>query len=141
LALSFASRGRGSNTWVPVKQSIKLAWVSCNYGGKRPFFVCPKCERRFFILYSGDREFLCRKCHNLNYASTSEGKLDRMIRKSRKIRRRLEAGPNLSLPVAKKPRGMHWARFLRILDQTSRLENEITLSLWENLSSKKPATP
>lgn len=67
-------------------QIIKLVWTNCNYGGQRPWFICPKCLRRvgklsdrnhslrglslLFNLYTKEAKtkfFRCRKCLNLAY--------------------------------------------------------------------------
>ncbi|MEW5924344.1 MAG: hypothetical protein AB1746_10185 [Candidatus Zixiibacteriota bacterium] len=50
--------------------------TSCNYGGKRWWFLCPDCGRRCRVLYlpSNQVYFSCRVCHNLTYESQQEGK-------------------------------------------------------------------
>lgn len=34
-----------------VRYSVPITWTECNYGGRRPWFVCPKCSRRVGKLY------------------------------------------------------------------------------------------
>ncbi len=50
---------------------IDLEWTSCNYGGSRPWFICPGegCGRRVAILYGPTLPPLCRQCRGLCYAS------------------------------------------------------------------------
>ncbi len=50
---------------------IRLAWTPCNYGGSRPWFLCPGegCGRRVAILYGPTLPLLCRLCRGLRYAS------------------------------------------------------------------------
>ena len=48
----------GSGESQNIKDEIFFAWTSCNYGGKRQWFVCPKCNKRVAILYGG-RYFRC----------------------------------------------------------------------------------
>lgn len=50
-----------------------LVFTDCNFGGKRPWFVCP-CRRMVKALYIGGRddEAYCRHCMNLTYRSTQE---------------------------------------------------------------------
>ena len=48
---------------------VRLTWTPCNFGGQRPWFVCPDCEGRSAVLYAFPR-FRCRACHPLVYAST-----------------------------------------------------------------------
>ena len=44
--------------WQPVTQQIALERTPCNYGGSRPWFLCPRCNRRIAILCSGGELFL-----------------------------------------------------------------------------------
>ena len=46
-----------------------LNWTPCNFGGQRPWFICPDCGERAAVLYAFPR-FRCRACHLLVYAST-----------------------------------------------------------------------
>ncbi len=50
---------------------IGLEWTPCNYGGSRPWFMCPGegCGRRVAILYGPTLPLLCRLCRNLVYES------------------------------------------------------------------------
>lgn len=125
LTLIYDSFERCTERRERVRRYVALDWVPCNYGGKRPLFVCPNCGRRMMILYSGPREFLCRKCHNLNYTSTSESDLDRLIRKARKVRRILNVAPDLSKPISGKPVGMHWSRFKTLTEQATKMQSAI----------------
>lgn len=57
--------------------NIKLVATSCNFGGKRWWFLCPfikngnKCSRRCSIIYLPDDSdcWGCRECHELTYES------------------------------------------------------------------------
>lgn len=98
----------------PTEQHVPLDWTDCNYGGSRPWVLCPVCARRVAILYGG-RRFACRKCHNLTYQSTREDASDRAIEKARRIRERLGGDGNLVSPLPwRKPKGMHWRTFSRL---------------------------
>ncbi len=54
---------------------VRLDWTRPNYGGERPWFLCPAltpqgpCNRRCRILYRprSAKHFLCRQCHRLTY--------------------------------------------------------------------------
>lgn len=78
LQVSFRKR-RGSTApgpkWVDMEVRLRLAWTPCNYGGSRPWFVCPGegCGRRAVILYGPSSPFLCRQCRGLCYASQLAG--------------------------------------------------------------------
>ena len=62
-----------------IEYNIGLQWTACQFGGRRPWFLCPGvspdglvCSRRVRKLYRppGARWFCCRSCWNLSYAST-----------------------------------------------------------------------
>ena len=46
-----------------------LTWTPCNFGGHRPWFICPGCGERIAVLYAFPH-FRCRACHPLAYGST-----------------------------------------------------------------------
>jgi hypothetical protein len=96
-----------------IRDEIFFAWTSCNYGGKRQWFLCPKCNRRVAILYGGIY-FHCRHCHSLTYASQQESRSDRLRRRSRKIRTKMGGGNNLVEPFPFKPKNMHWDTYWRL---------------------------
>jgi len=106
-------------------QHVPLAWTECHFGGARPWFLCTEdagdgrcCGRRVTKLYTGDSHlFACRQCRRLAYASQSENPRDRSIRRVRKIRMRLGAGPSIVDPFPGKPPRMHWRIYGRWLDR------------------------
>ncbi len=65
--------GSGSE-WEDVREPVPLTWTGCNFGGERPWFVCPGAGRgrRVAILYGPGRYFLCRHCYDLAYESQRE---------------------------------------------------------------------
>ena len=73
----------------PVRQSVRLDRRACNFGGTRPWFGCPTCDRRVALLYMANRRFACRSCHNLVYKSQSEDDIDRASRKLFKVEAKL----------------------------------------------------
>jgi hypothetical protein len=90
LVLSYRSKLGGE--WEDVKEPVSLEWTPCNFGGERPWFVCPgvvngkRCGRRVAILYGPGKYFLCRHCYDLRYESQREDKKDRALRRAQKIR-------------------------------------------------------
>lgn len=87
-----------------------LAWTSCNFGGSRPWFVCPGegCARHVAILYGPESgQLLCRHCCDLVYASQREDQIDRAKRRAEKARWRLP-------PSGTRPKGMHHTTFLKL---------------------------
>lgn len=118
LFLSFTSQ-RGART-----QRVWLEYTANNYGGRRPWFRCPRCSRRVGVLYFRGGEFRCRPCSGLKYKSKSESRPDRMRRRARKIRDRLGADYGLGL-LASRPKGMHWSTFFRLEEKLADFESMV----------------
>ena len=110
LVLSYAFTAGDSDS-VQVEDQIQVEWTPCNYGGHRPWFSCPSCKRRVMVLARQGRLFRCRKCHQIPYGSQTEMRVDRLIRKARKIRALLGASHDLQEPIWRKPKGMHQKKF------------------------------
>ncbi len=110
----------GESEWEDIEESVPLDWTDCNYGGIRPWFLCPgvvngpHCGRRVAILYMAGRYFLCRHCYRLVYESQREHRASRLVRKAQKIRQRLGGEPGLMYPFPAKPKGMHWRTYERL---------------------------
>jgi hypothetical protein len=83
-----------------IQQQVGLSRTACNFGGTRPWFGCPHCDKRVAVLYlhraSG---FGCRVCVSVTFASQREDKSARSWRAQSKIESRL---------------GVHSARPLRM---------------------------
>ena len=113
LIYKYQTRG---NSWKNQSIAVMLDWSECNFGGERPWFLCPSpgCTRRVAVLH-GNRVFACRHCHQLAYSSQKETANDRAARRANKIRHRLgwEQGI-LNSKEWKKPKGMHWSTFMRL---------------------------
>ena len=109
LVLSYRSTLGGE--WEDVKEPVSLEWTPCNFGGERPWFVCPgvvngvACGRRVAILYGPGKYFLCRHCYDLRYESQREDKKDRDLKRARKIRRHLGESANMLESFPRGPRG------------------------------------
>lgn len=76
-------------------QTIRLAHTACGFGGSRPWFRCPVCQRRAGVLFMRSGRFACRTCQRVSYASQSGDVIDALWRRQAKIERRL---------------GEHWRR-------------------------------
>jgi hypothetical protein len=116
----------------PVEMSIKLDWTPCYFGGYRPWFLCPRCQRRVAILYGG-KYFYCRICHNLAYPSENEQEAYRILRQANKIRRRIKCEPGALNPMLFKPMGMHQKTFDRLRFKVQMLENKALKLLYYKL--------
>ncbi|MEE9910551.1 MAG: hypothetical protein K4571_02405 [Deltaproteobacteria bacterium] len=88
---------------IVVNDSIPLNWTPCNFGGKRPWFVC-NCGRRVSRLFIHKKYIACRDCFKLVYVSQREDELGRLRLKIEKMEARLENG-------CSKPKGMHLETF------------------------------
>ena len=119
MILNYRHRHRDGE-WEEVEQVIRFDRTPCNYGGHRTWLLCPQCRKRVAVLYGAGKYFLCRYCHDLTYSSQQEGEIDRMIRKQRKIRDRLNAGDDLTEPIWLKPKGMHQKTFDRLREEVDR---------------------
>ncbi len=89
-------------------QRVRLSDSSCNYGGKRPWFVCPIRGERVAVLYLRAGRFACRNCQRLAYASQSGDAIDRSWQRQRRIEAKL--GDH-----GRRPNGMHHATHARLL--------------------------
>ena len=117
-----------------VREPVELAWTACNFGGERPWFICPgaDCGRRVAILYGPGRYFLCRPCYDLTYQSQRDNKMYRALHRAQKIRERLGGSTNMMEPFPEKPKGMHWRTYERLWREHHEAEMEqlIGMSAW-----------
>lgn len=102
---------------VECARRIGITRTLCNFGGTRPWFVCPACGERVGVLFQLSAEYLCRHCHKVSYRSQRASLCSRTWIKQRKIERRL--GPNFE-----RPKGMHHKTYLRLLKVVSQCQVE-----------------
>lgn len=111
---------RAGHGWQPMEYAVPLDWTACNYGGSRPWFLCPAigCGRRVAKLYLGGSDFFaCRHCYRLAYDCQRETDDDRAMRRAETIRRRLGWEPGVLNLVGRRPKGMHQHTFERLQGQ------------------------
>lgn len=124
--------------WEPIKQSMPLLKVACNYGGERVYVRCPGvvagrvCGRRVGKLYAGGRYFLCRLCYDLTYTSQSEQEHDRLLRRANKLRDQLVRFDCF----VDRPKGMWNRTFERKRDEVYRLDEEADLAFVRRLGGR-----
>jgi len=110
----------------PTTQIIWLTETACNYGGSRPWFICPIRGERVAVLYLRAGRFACRHCQRIAYASQSDDVCGRTWRKQAKEEAKL--GPNWT-----RPKGMHHATRERLMSVIwnceERRDNALTLHL------------
>ncbi len=122
-----------------VRYAVALARTPCNFGGSRPWFVCPgvvngmACGRRVAKLYLRRRYFLCRHCHDLTYASRQETGLIGALRKCQRIRRKLGGSANMTEPFPQRPKGMHFETYMRLILEYEKADAEYTRAMMEDL--------
>src|SRR5690606_24899141 len=117
---------------------VQLGWTSCNFGGERPWFLCPAvgCGRRVAILYGG-RVFACRHCYKLAYPSQRENDFDRQARRVNKIRARLGWQPGILNRTGWKPKRMHWKTFRRLRAEHDELIQPLFTAMLRSLGLDK----
>ncbi len=105
-----------------VDQHIRLTSTPCNFGGRRLWLQCPKCDRRIGVLNLTAHGWFCGRCAKIRYSSQLEDRTARLVRRRRKIRRRLNASENLLVPLEFiKPKGMHWETYIELFATEYRL--------------------
>ena len=114
--LLYRHRSGSGEEWEDVQEPVDLTWTACNFGGERPWFICPGagCDRRVAVLYGLARYFLCRHCYDLVYESQRENEMSRALRRAQDIRERLGGSANMTVPFPEKPKGMHWRTYERL---------------------------
>jgi hypothetical protein len=123
IVLSYRRKLTGSDEWKNEEYLVYLEWTPCNYGGNRPWFLCPGrgCGRRVAVLYGGGI-FACRHCHQLAYQSQRGQRYQRALSRAQAIRRRLGGTASLFEPFPDKPKGMHWRTYERLADKAREME-------------------
>jgi hypothetical protein len=101
-----------------ITERINIEWTPCNYGGARPWWSCPQCNRRCAIVYArGEWPFMCRLCANLTYETAQADAVTRAMTKTNKRLARL--GWEYGKPFPPKPKGMHRRTWTRLVAECS----------------------
>jgi hypothetical protein len=104
-------------------QSVAVVWSWCHFGGLRPWFQCPHCQRRVGKLYNNGGSYCaCRLCYELRYASQRRGAKSRRFLQALRLRLRLNGIASLAEPFPDRPRGMHRKTYARLQSRAHRLE-------------------
>ena len=80
------------------------------------------------MLYSG-KHYRCRKCHRLKYESQYETGWRRAESRACRISRRLGGTGVIDDPFPPKPKGMHWATYVRLAQHYEALTGEFVEGL------------
>jgi hypothetical protein len=115
---------------------VNIHRQECHFGGTRPFFLCPSCRRRSFILYQRRGYYRCRTCCNLAHASQLECSHYRMINRAYKLLRQIYKDSCLMLPIPEKPKGMHGFTYRRIVREIEHIRGHVSpvLNIRESFS-------
>ena len=105
---------RVKSTGELVEQRVYTQTSTCNLGGERRWFTCPRCTTRVAVLYAPGKHFACRKCYGLGYATQKEGAGDRAASRAEKLRKRLGWEAGILNGNGGRPKGMHWNTYRRL---------------------------
>ncbi len=112
------------NTGEQKDYDVGLSYTGCNYGGARPWFLCPCCGRRVAVLYGG-AVFACRHCYKLAYQVQRESDNNRVARRLDAIRERLGWPDGFLNGDGWKPKGMHWRTFYKLRAEHDQLKGAV----------------
>ena len=109
---------------LPDGRFVEVVSTPCHFGRERFWFLCPECGRRCAILYP----WACRICAGGRYESERMSPENRLIAKAFKIRDRLgQTEGGLFGRYPKKPKGMHWTTYIRLVTQLREVEEKTLL--------------
>ena len=93
---------------------LSLLETPCHLGGYRWWFSCPIKGRRAFMLFlpNGGTRFCSRAAYRLGYICQRESRVDRLMRKARKLHRRL-GGDWHDDEYPPKPKWQRWRTYGR----------------------------
>ena len=114
---------------IPGGEWIELEWTSCNFGGKRPWFVCPGiyCMRRASKLYYYNGYFRCKHCLNLANRSQQQDKLTRLICKAHKIKEKLGVdSPGNITSIPPRPKRMKRKTYRKLAEELIQTTDRVT---------------
>lgn len=96
-----------------IVQTISIVSTRCEFGGSRPWFLCPDCTRRVAVLYCKSH-FRCRTCSDLSYRSQRLHALERGIRETSQRRRKLGGTGSLLEEFPPRPKRMRSKTYLQL---------------------------
>ncbi|KAA0914287.1 hypothetical protein [Psychrobacter sp. ANT_WB68] len=108
----------------PYQYSIQLTKTSCNYGGNRYWWLCPKCYQRTSTLYCAGL-YVCRHCIGANYGSQLQQPIDRIYSNLNALRERLGWQVGIIHGIGERPKGMHHSTYERLLVEYEQLTNKL----------------
>lgn len=113
---------RRDRSLAQVLRRVAITRTACYFGGTRPWFICPECGRKAAILLLS-RVPGCIPCLSPRPPRGLIARIDNRHRRQRAIESRLE---NRQGEVEwTKPKGMHAAKFVRLVGAYDALEDSI----------------
>jgi len=121
-----ASRAR---VWFEHKTSgllhkLGFQWTRCNFGGRRPWFIC-QCGKRVAKLYDTGSIVACRHCLDTIYESQRRGENGRKYLRACRIRLSIGGAPKISRDFPERPWRMHRKNYERIRIKAKKLEEPL----------------
>jgi hypothetical protein len=110
-----------------VSYQVYIERTPCNFGGSRPWLICPHSGRRVKKLYYLRGGWYARECLRVGYASQSEDVVARMWRRKHKIESKLSE-------ELIKPKGMRWGTYKRLISKWNEAEERLDTACFQNLS-------
>lgn len=107
---------------------VYLDYTDCNYGGQRPWFLCPICGGRNAKLFMRNGRFSCRSCHKLVYRTQVLDTMGRNQRAYSRLQSKLNDGDM-------KPKGMHWRTYERLQGRMIAIDGRINQAF--NLTAER----
>jgi hypothetical protein len=115
-----------------IPQRIRVSWTKVHFGGERPWFHCPHCEKRVAKLYNGLGGYFCRRCvGNPIYASQALSAQARPHYQACKLRLRLGGEASPTEPFPERPRKMHRRTYERRKHRLLMLEGGLSQRIRE----------
>jgi hypothetical protein len=127
-----------ADDWKRLERRTKVEWVDWSFGSRRPFVVCPGCERRvsraFITTAVLAGTLICHRCAGVRYRSQDAPLAPRLAERADSIRVRLGGSSvhgRTGEPAPAKPPRMHWRTYDRLT--TELLELEVLLKELERV--------
>lgn len=132
LILSYEAVIKATQERLGIQTLIEIEWTNPPLGGRRPWFICPECNKRIGKLYKPNNEhfFWCRLCWDLTYQSRMDGNdsisvaLNKINRLKKKLRWNCgdeEVATEYS-PLPPRPKGQHKKTYQKIIEQIIKTE-------------------
>jgi hypothetical protein len=110
------------------------------FGGQRLWIVCPCCRTRAGVLYFFDDTIRCARCARQVrvYGQQMATPQSQHVRRAIELRRTLGADDFAADYELKRPKGMHWTTFWRVVDRINYHERQAKLLAYQKLHRGRP---